>query len=252
MGFLCDPQKVGEGVKKERLDKLIASQGLLSRNDVKNMVKRGEVSVNGVVIKDSAMKVSYEDHIKIKGESLLQTEYIYIMLNKPKGVVSASEDKRDKTVVDILPDELKRKNLFPAGRLDKDTTGFSLITDDGDFAHRILSPARHVDKTYIATVSGKINFENAKKAFSDGVVLGDGTVLLSAQLELIEESENQVFKVVIKEGKYHQIKRMFASLGTSVVELKRIAIGGLALDPTLKEGEARVITEKELEMIEKS
>ena len=239
-------------MKKERLDKLIASQGLLSRNDVKTMVKKGEVSVNGAIVKDSSIKVSYEDDIKIKGESLSQTEYVYIMLNKPKGVVSASEDKRDKTVVDILPDELKRKNLFPAGRLDKDTTGFSLITDDGDFAHRILSPARHVDKTYIATVSDKIDFAKAKKAFSDGVVLGDGTVLLSAQLELIEEKENQIFKVVIKEGKYHQIKRMFASLGTTVIELKRIAIGGLALDFSLKEGEARVITEEELEMIEKS
>ena len=239
-------------MKKERLDKLIASQGLLSRNDVKSMVKRGEVTVNGTVVKDNSVKVSYEDDIKIKGESLLQTEYIYIMLNKPKGVVSASEDKRDKTVVDILPDELKRKNLFPAGRLDKDTTGFSLITDNGDFAHRILSPARHVDKTYIATVSNKIDFESAKKAFADGVVLGDGTVLLSAHLELLEDNENQVFKVIIKEGKYHQIKRMFASLGTSVIELKRIAIGGLALDPELEEGEARIITEDELKMIENS
>ena len=238
-------------MKKERLDKLIASQGLLSRNDVKNIVRRGEVSVNGVVVKDSAVKVSYEDDIKIKGESLLQTKFTYIMLNKPKGVVSASEDKRDKTVVDILPDELKRKNLFPAGRLDKDTTGFSLITDDGDFAHRILSPARHVDKTYIAEVSEKIDFEKAQQAFADGVVLADGTVLLSAKLELLENSEKQVFKVVIKEGKYHQIKRMFACLGTSVVELKRIAIGGLFLDASLKEGEARIISESELKLIEK-
>ena len=237
-------------MKKERLDKLIASQGLLSRSDVKNMVKKGEVSVNGTVVKDSSLKVSYNDDIKIKGECLSQTEYIYIMLNKPKGVVSASEDKRDKTVVDILPDELKRKNLFPAGRLDKDTTGFSLITNDGDFAHRILSPAKHVDKTYIATVSDRIDFAKAKKAFADGVVLGDGTVLLSAHLELIDDNENQVFKVIIKEGKYHQIKRMFASLGTNVIELKRISIGGLVLDPALSEGEARVITEKELNMIE--
>ena len=238
-------------MKKERLDKLIASQGLLSRNDVKAMVKRGEVSVNGTIVKDSSLKVSYEENILIKGVSLRQSQYTYIMLNKPKGVVSASEDRRDKTVVDILPDELKRKNLFPAGRLDKDTTGFPLITDDGDFAHRILSPARHVDKTYIATVSKIIDFENTKKAFADGVVLGDGTVLLSAQLELIEEEEHQIFKVVIKEGKYHQIKRMFASLGTSVIELKRVAIGGLALDPSLKEGEARLITKNELELIEK-
>ena len=182
-------------MKKERLDKVIASQGLLSRNDVKTMVRQGDVCVNGVVVNDSSLKVSYEDDIRIKGESLVQTEFTYIMLNKPKGVVSASEDKRDRTVVDILPDELKRKNLFPAGRLDKDTTGFSLITDDGGFAHRILSPARHVDKTYIAEVSDKIDFENAKKAFADGVVLADGTVLLSAQLELLEDAERQIFKV---------------------------------------------------------
>lgn len=237
-------------MKKERIDKLIASQGLLSRNDVKSMLKRGEVTVNGAVVKDSSLKVSYEDDIKIKGQKLTQTEFTYIMLNKPKGVVSASEDKRDKTVVDILPDELKRKNLFPAGRLDKDTTGFSLITDDGDFAHRILSPARHVDKTYIAEVSDKIDFEKAKKAFAEGVVLADGTVLLSAHLELLENSDKQVFKVIIKEGKYHQIKRMFAYLGTTVVELKRIAIGGLPLDPDLPEGEARLITENELKMID--
>ena len=239
-------------MKKERLDKLIASQGLLSRNDVKNMVRRGEVSVNGTIVRDSAVKVSYEDDISVKGEKLFQTEFVYIMLNKPKGVVSASDDKRDKTVVDILPDELKRKNLFPAGRLDKDTTGFSLITDDGDFAHRILSPARHVTKTYIATVADKIDYENAKQTFAEGVVLSDGTVLLSAELELLEEKANQVFRVVIKEGKYHQIKRMFASLGTSVVELRRIAIGGLELDSSLGEGEARIISADELQLIVKA
>ncbi|MBQ6837488.1 MAG: rRNA pseudouridine synthase [Clostridia bacterium] len=237
-------------MKKERIDKLIASQGLLSRNDVKTMIKRGEVSVNGVVIKDSSVKVSYEDDIVVNGKPLKQTEFTYIMLNKPKGVVSASEDKRDKTVVDILPDELKRKNLFPAGRLDKDTTGFCLITDDGDFAHRILSPSRHVDKTYIATVDKKINFANARKAFKNGIVLADGTVLLSADLELLSDDDNQSFKVVIKEGKYHQVKRMFASLGTTVIELKRISIGGLVLDDNLEEGEARLLTAEELSKIE--
>ncbi len=237
-------------MKKERIDKLIASQGLLSRNDVKTMIKRGEVSVNGVVIKDSSVKVSYEDDIVVNGKPLKQTEFTYIMLNKPKGVVSASEDKRDKTVIDILPDELKRKNLFPAGRLDKDTTGFCLITDDGDFAHRILSPSRHVDKTYIATVDKKINFANARKAFKDGIVLADGTVLLSADLELLSDDDNQSFKVVIKEGKYHQVKRMFASLGTTVIELKRVSIGGLVLDDNLEEGEARLLTAEELSKIE--
>jgi 16S rRNA pseudouridine516 synthase len=237
-------------MKKERIDKLIASQGLLSRNDVKMMVKRGEVSVNGVVVKDSSVKVSYEDNIIVNGKALKQTEFTYIMLNKPKGVVSASDDKRDRTVVDILPDELKRKNLFPAGRLDKDTTGFCLITDDGDFAHRILSPTRHVDKVYIATVDKKIDFSDAKKSFKDGIILADGTILLSADLDLISDEIPQVFKVVIKEGKYHQVKRMFASLGTTVIELKRISIGGLALDEGLDEGEARLLTVEEVAKIE--
>ena len=237
----------------ERLDKILASQGTLSRRDVKELIRKGLVTVNGVVVKDSSLKIDENsDSVFLNGEELTLKKHIYIMLNKPQGVVSASESEQDETVVDLVPDSLYRKGLFPAGRLDKDTTGFSLITDDGDFAHRILSPSRHVDKTYIATVSDKIDFAKAKKAFSNGVVLGDGTVLLSAQLELIEENENQVFKVVIKEGKYHQIKRMFASLGTTVIELKRIAIGGLALDFSLKVGEARVITEEELKMIEKS
>ncbi len=237
-------------MKKERLDKLIAAQGMLSRSEVKAMAKRGEIVVNGAVVKDCSLKVSYDDEIKINGKALAKSEFVYIMLNKPRGVVSASEDKRDKTVVDILPEEFKRKNLFPAGRLDKDTTGFSLITDDGEFAHRILSPSRHVDKTYVAKVSDKIDFPKAKKAFKDGVVLGDGTVLLSAELELLEDDENQIYKVVIKEGKYHQVKRMFASLGTKVIELRRIAIGGLFLDESLGEGEARFISAEELKLIE--
>jgi 16S rRNA pseudouridine516 synthase len=235
--------------KKERIDKVISSQGLISRSDVKSLIKKGEVTLNGVVITDSATKVTYSDEICVSGVKLFQTEHVYIMLNKPRGVVSASNDNNCKTVVDILPDELKRKNLFPAGRLDKDTTGFCLITDDGDFAHDILAPAHHVTKTYIARVSDPIDYEKAKKGFSDGVVLADGTVLLSAILVLIEDSDNPVFKVVIKEGKYHQIKRMFASFGTNVIELKRIAIGGLALDKELSEGSARLITAEELKSI---
>ncbi|MBR0535409.1 MAG: rRNA pseudouridine synthase [Clostridia bacterium] len=235
--------------KRERLDKIIASQGLASRSEVKAMVRRGEVEVNGDVVKDSGVKVSYSDNICINGAPLFQRKFTYIMLNKPTGVVSATNDKRDKTVVDILPEEFKRKNLFPAGRLDKDTTGFCLVTDDGDFAHRILSPARHVTKTYIAVLSRPIDYELGKKAFLDGVVLEDGTVLLSAILIQLEAGDKPVYKVVIKEGKYHQVRRMFASLGSHVEQLKRIAIGGLMLDEALEEGEARLLTEKELESI---
>lgn len=232
--------------KKERIDKIISSQGTTSRSEVKALIKKGLVTLNGAVVKDSAVKVGYDDEICINGKKLNQTEYTYVMLNKPKGVVSASEDKKDKTVVDILPDGMKRKNLFPAGRLDKDTTGFCLITDDGEFAHNILSPSRHVTKTYIAVLSNKIDFKEAEKRFADGVVLADGTVLLSATLETIEETENPIYKVKIKEGKYHQIKRMFASCGATVIELKRISIGGLSLDPELNEGDARLITKDEL------
>lgn len=238
--------------KIERLDKIISSQGLVSRSEVKQLAKRGDITVNGVVVKDTSLKFSYDDVIVLEGKRLFQTKYTYIMLNKPKGVVSSTDDKRDKTVVDILPDDLKRKNLFPAGRLDKDTTGFCLITDDGEFAHNILSPSRHVTKTYIAEVSETIDVEKAKKAFLDGVILADGTVLLSALLEEIPREDKHLFKVIIKEGKYHQIKRMFASLGTTVIELKRIAIGGLPLDESLPEGSARVLSDDELKSIVKN
>lgn len=235
--------------KSERLDKYISSRGLSTRSEVKLILKRGEVTVNGNVVTDPAFKVGEGDSVTVNGKRISSSRYTYIMLNKPRGVVSASNDRRDKTVVDILPDELKRKNLFPAGRLDKDTTGFCLITDDGDFAHNILSPGRHVTKTYIARISQPIDYERAKKSFSDGVVLSDGTVLLSAKLIMLENSDKPLFKVVIKEGKYHQIKRMFASFGATVIELKRIAIGGLALDDSLSDGEARLISEYELKAI---
>ncbi len=235
--------------KKERIDKIIANQGLATRSEVKAMVRRGEILLNGVVVKDSSVKASYDDEITVNGEIINQTKYTYIMLNKPKGVVSATNDNRDKTVVDILPDELKRKNLFPAGRLDKDTVGFCLITDDGDFAHKILSPSNHVTKTYIARISNPIDYEKSKKAFSEGIVLTDGTVLLSATLTLIEDGDKPLYKVIIKEGKYHQVKRMFLSCGAEVVELERIAIGGLALDDGLSRGCARLLSVDELKSI---
>ena len=238
-------------MKTDRLDKIIASTGKYSRSDVRRLVKSGAVAVNSAVVTDFSLKTEYGANITVNGMPLDTSEHIYIMLNKPQGVVSASEGGKDTTVVDILPDALKRKNLFPAGRLDKDTVGFCLITDDGDFAHRILSPSHHVDKTYIAAVSDPIDFEAAKTAFAEGVTLADGTVLLSALLEEINREERK-YKVIIREGRYHQVKRMFASLGTTVVSLERTAIGGLRLDTSLKRGEARLITSEELGLIVKN
>ncbi len=235
-------------MKTDRLDKIIAATGKYSRSDVRRLVKSGAVTVDGSVVTDFSLKVQYGANITVNGSPVDTSEHIYVMLNKPQGVVSASEDDKDTTVIDILPDGFKRKNLFPAGRLDKDTVGFCLITDDGEFAHSILSPSHHVDKTYIACVSKPIDFETAKKAFADGIILDDGTVLLSAVLEEIDRDE-QKYKVIIREGRYHQVKRMFSSLGTTVVSLERTAIGGLTLDSTLKRGEARLITADELSLI---
>lgn len=237
-------------MSKERLDKIIASSGLSTRSEVKSLIKKGLVKVNGTVVTDSAVKFDCDvDEISVDGKSLRKGRYTYIMLNKPKGVVSATNDNKDVTVVDILPEELKRKNLFPAGRLDKDTTGFCLITDDGDFAHNILAPNHHVTKTYIAELDRAIDYEKGKKAFFDGVVLNDGTVLLSADLVKEENGDIPTYKVIIKEGKYHQVKRMFQSLGATVTELKRVKIGNLCLDENLKSGEARYLTEEELAKI---
>lgn len=235
--------------KKERIDKIISSRGIASRSEAKLLVKKGQVTLNGIIVTDSSVKAGEDDVISVNGEVISRERYVYIMLNKPEGVVSATDDKRYKTVVDIIPDEFRRRNLFPAGRLDKDTTGFCLVTDDGEFAHNILSPSRHITKTYIARLASPIDFEEGKRRFEEGVVLKDGTVLLSARLILVEDSETPLYKVVIKEGKYHQIKRMFASLGSKVIELKRIAMGGLALDESLKPGEARLITPEELKAI---
>mgnify|MGYP002509902204 CR=1 FL=1 len=235
--------------KKERIDKIIASQGLATRSEVKAMIKRGEVVLNGVVIKDSGTKACYSDEILIDGQKLFQTKYTYIMLNKPKGVVSATDDKKYKTVVDVLPDDLKRKNLFPAGRLDKDTTGFCLITDDGEFAHDILSPSKHVTKTYIARLSNAIDYEQAKKGFLEGVILGDGTVLLSAVLEQIEDGDTPIYKVIVKEGKYHQVRRMMASRNMTVLYLERRQEGNLTLGD-LPRGQVRELTEEEIANLE--
>lgn len=232
----------------QRIDKIISSQLNISRNDTRTLVKKGAVLCDGVVITDAGAKCDAEkSEITVNGKSLFFKEHIYIMMNKPQGVVSATTDNKIKTVIDIVPDNLKRKNLFPAGRLDKDTVGFMLITDDGDFAHRILSPSKHVEKTYIAHLRDKLSDEG-RSVLENGAVLSDGTECMDARVKLLDE-DGKIAEVTIREGKYHQIKRMFASVGNEVVFLKRISIGNLPLDTKLGEGECREITKEELELI---
>ena len=216
----------------------------MSRKDAKKAIKSGEVTVSGEVVKDPEFKTDAAN-VALSGEKSEYKEHIYIMLNKPQGVVSASESAVEKTVVDLVPESLKRKGLFPAGRLDKDTVGFVLITDDGAFAHNILSPKKHIEKTYIVKTDKPIPSDLPEK-FSEGVVLYDGTKCMSAELKILE---SECAQVKIKEGKYHQIKRMFRVNGLEVVYLKRTAMGMLELDGSLAEGECREISEEERKLI---
>ena len=230
-----------------RLDKFISSQGNLSRTDVKKLIKQGAVTVDGTVAARPEMQIEPEKvQVCVDGQVLSYKEHIYIMLNKPEGVVSATEDAEHKTVIDLVPDDLKRDGLFPAGRLDGDTTGFVLITDDGDFAHRILSPKNHIQKTYIAVLADPITADNISE-LEEGILLRDGTRCLPA---IVNEIGPREVEIKICEGKYHQIKRMFAAGGNKVLELKRIAMGGLLLDENLSPGECREITKDELLLIE--
>ncbi len=233
----------------ERLDKILASQGTLSRKEVKEMIKKGRIILNGTVVKDSSVKIDEnKDVVSVDGTPITLKKHIYIMLNKPQGVVSASDSDKDETVVDLVPDELYRKGLFPAGRLDKDTTGFVLITDDGDFAHRILSPKNHIFKTYIAGLEHNLSDEDIK-SLENGITLGDGTVLKEAKVEVIEGKDKPYVRIMICEGKYHQVKRMFAATGNKVVSLHRSKMGKLELDNSLKPGECREITPEELALV---
>lgn len=234
----------------DRIDKIIASQGQYSRSEVKKLVKDGRVTLDGKVIKSSDVKADPDKNdIAIDGKSIGYKKHLYIMLNKPQGVVSATEDTDHTTVIDLVPKELKRDGLFPAGRLDGDTVGFVLITDDGDFAHRILSPKNHIMKTYHATLQRPVTDEDID-AFRNGIELKDGTLCLEAQVRPIEGDEPMA-EIKICEGKYHQVKRMFAALGNKVVFLKRVKMGELALDKNLEEGQCRELTDEELQLIQK-
>lgn len=230
----------------ERLDKLLSRELNITRTQSKALIKRGAVSVNGKAAVSGDLKCDENDEVICDGRAVNRREHVYIMLNKPKGVVSATEDGADKTVLDLLPENMRRRGLFPAGRLDKDTTGFVLITDDGEFAHNILSPAKHIDKTYIARLDKPFT-EEVRADFERGMTLGENE-LLEAQLGAIDNDYTKAL-VVLRQGLYHQVKRMFKKHGITVLELRRIKMGGLPLDEALKEGEARYISGEELLLI---
>ncbi len=237
-------------MNKQRLDKTVSSQGLWSRKDAKTLIRRGAVLVNGSAVKQADAYVDWDsDIVTVEGKTLQLQQHVYLMLNKPKGVVSATEDKEQTTVVDLVPDELKRKGLFPAGRLDKDTTGLLILTDDGDFAHEILSPKKHVQKIYMAKVNGKITDEIIE-AFRTGVNVHNEYTTLPSKLTLVSSEEDGDWgRVVLREGMYHQIKRMFISFGLKVVELHRIRMGRLDLDESLEPGQCRPLTAEEVDLL---
>ena len=234
---------------QQRLDKLISSQGTYTRKQAQQLIKDGLVKVDGITVRDRGFHIDPEvNSVILDGKEFAVEKFVYLMLNKPKGVVSATNDRSQKTVVDLVPDELKKRNLFPAGRLDMTTTGFVLITDDGDFAHRILSPKNHIEKTYEARLAESVTEEQLRMV-ADGIVLKDGTECLPAKLKILEGGDNPLVEIKICEGKYHQIKRMFAAAGNGVIELKRTKMGKLSLDEALPEGECRRLTEAEVALI---
>ncbi len=230
---------------KERLDKIIANQFNISRKDARIGIKCGKVTVDKIVIKSPSELVNPECEITYGGQAMEYKKFIYILMNKPKGVLSASNDKKRETVVDLVPSQWRRQGLFPVGRLDKDTTGFLIITDDGDFAHRAIAPNKNVFKTYEALLDGEVT-EQMVTAFKQGIVLADGTLCKKAELKPLSRNTAEI---KISEGKYHQIKRMFGTVGLGVNELKRTAVGGLSLPEDLACGECRLLSDKEISLI---
>ena len=233
-------------MNKQRLDKIISSQFPISRSEARRAIKIGRVSVEGKVIKDFGFLADPDsERIEYEGQAVNYKKHLYIVMNKPKGIISASNDKSQQTVVDLVPEELRRQGMFPVGRLDKDTTGILLITDDGEFGHNLMSPKKHVPKTYEVLLDGKLLPEMCE-AFKSGIVLADGTLCAPTEMEILSERKALV---TLREGKYHQIKRMFGTLGLGVEELKRISIGGLRLPEDIKEGDCRELSSAENELI---
>lgn len=228
-----------------RLDKILAHSGYGSRKEVKELIRKGFVMINGEIITDDDFKVDeINDEITIADSTIKYEKNIYIMLNKPDGYISATYDNHDPIVLDLI-EGYEKRNLFPVGRLDKDTVGLLLITNDGDLAHRMLSPKKHVDKTYYLKFEGELTLDKISK-FQEGIILDDGYLCMPASYNRINNNEGIL---TIKEGKYHQVKRMLEALDCKVTYLKRISFGPLTLDENLQEGEYRFLTDEELKLI---
>ncbi|MCI6690198.1 MAG: pseudouridine synthase [Clostridiaceae bacterium] len=234
-----------------RLDKYLCETGFGTRSQVKDLLKKGQVMVNGEVVKKPELKINETtDQILCQGKKASYQKNIYLMLHKPAGVVSATEDNREKTVLDLVRPEDRKNGLFPVGRLDKDTEGLLLLTDDGELAHRLLSPKKHVDKTYYAKIDGQVTEEHVKQ-FREGLNIGDEKKTLPAVLTILLSGPVSEIEVTIHEGRFHQIKRMFEAVGCKVTYLKRLSMGSLVLDETLPPEEYRPLTEAELEGLTK-
>ena len=233
-----------------RIDKMLANLGYGSRKEVKMLLKNKAVKVNDEIIKDAKYQVDTEkDEVYLYNELIEYKEFIYLMMNKPPGLISATEDTREETVIDILQIEDSVYNPFPVGRLDKDTEGLLILTNDGKLAHRLLSPKKHVPKTYFAVIKGEVG-EDDVAAFKKGVVLDDGYHTKPGHLVVLKAGETSDIELTISEGKFHQVKRMFESVGKKVIYLKRMSMGPLVLDDTLELGEYRELTEEEIEQLQ--
>jgi len=234
----------------ERLDKIISNLGFGSRKEIKSAAKKGVIQVDGKIIKDSGFLVDPTTSvIKVNGEEIIYRKYIYLIMNKPDGVISATSDKKDETVIDLLEVEHQAFEPFPVGRLDKDTVGLLLLTNDGDLNHRLIAPKWHVDKVYYAKIDKKVTEEDIV-AFKKGITLDDGYKCNEAKLKIISSSEDgSEIELTIQEGKFHQVKRMFEAVNKNVTYLQRVSFGGLSLDSDLQEGEYRELTEEEVELL---
>ncbi|WP_343338084.1 Ribosomal large subunit pseudouridine synthase B [Terrisporobacter petrolearius] len=236
--------------KKLRIDKILSNVGYGSRAEIKVYCKKGLVKVNNKVISNPGTQVDTDtDKIEFNNEVVKYREFVYIMMNKPDGYLSATFDKRDPIVLDLIESSYLAFEPFPVGRLDKDTEGLLVLTNDGKLAHRVLSPKKHVPKTYYAKIDGVVT-EKDVKAFEEGVTLDDGYETMPSQLKILESAETSEIELTIHEGKFHQVKRMFESVGKKVVYLKRLSMGKLKLDETLSLGEYRELTEEEVKLIE--